>query len=73
MKPCKQLPTTFSVLLIVALLVACTVPAVAPPATPVSPPATLIPSTPTPVAEGNALRNPFPPNARANTYCRGGR
>ena len=48
MKPRKQLLTTFSVLLITALLVACVSPPVAPTATPVPPTATPIPPTPTP-------------------------
>ena len=49
MKPRKQLLTTFSVLLIAALLVACVSPAVAPTTTPVPPTATPIPPIPTPV------------------------
>ena len=48
MKPRKQLLTTFSVLLIAALLVACVSPPVAPTATPVPPTAIAIPPTPVP-------------------------
>ena len=49
MTPRKQLLTTFSVLLIAALLVACVAPAVAPTATSVPPTAIPVPPTPTSV------------------------
>ena len=71
MKPRKQLLTTFSVLLIAALLVACVSPAVVPMATPAPPTATAIPPTPvpptpepTPVAaapDSTATPEPSPP------------
>ena len=73
MKPWKHLPTTFSVMLIVALLMACASPAAAPTATPMSPPATPIPPAPTPIpprpepapvsaAEATAAAEPEPPH-----------
>ena len=51
MKPRKHLLTTFSVLLIAALLVACVSPAVAPTATTAQPTSTPIPPTPVPPAQ----------------------
>jgi enterochelin esterase-like enzyme len=60
MKPKKQLITTFSVLLIAALLVACGAPAVAPTATPVSPTATAISPTATPTSPAAIEASPTP-------------
>lgn len=60
MRTRQHLPTTFSILLIVALLAACGSPAAAPTSTEVPPTATTVPPTPTPIAPTVA---PAPPTS----------
>lgn len=60
MKPQKYLLTTFSVLLIAALLVACGSPAAVPTATTMPPTATLVPPTATPTAPAATEAPPTP-------------